>query len=365
MQIKIPCVVMRGGTSRGLFFQSTDLPADIETRDKVILAAMGSPHVLQVDGMGGGHPNTSKVAIVGRSTHDWAQIDYLFAQVAVDRAWVDTNPPCGNILSGVGPFAIESGLIPAQDGETCVRVLDRNTGFKVEAYVQTPGGRVEYEGNAAIDGVAGTAAPIKLNFLEAMGAKTGALFPTGKRREEIDGVPVTLIDYAQVMMLVAASSVGIRGNETPDELEAIKPLREKIEKMRLEAGRRMGFGDVSEKLIPKIGILSKPTGNGTITSRVFTPERCHKSHPVTGGTCIATASRVPGTVAFDLARPGNDSTVSVEHPKGQLGVDLQIDLPRDESTSPNIHRAAVIRTARKLFEGGLFVPSRTWPARTS
>src|SRR5262249_44953231 len=249
----------------------------------------GSPHALQVDGLGGGHPNTSKVAIVDTASRPDADVDYLFAQISVDRALVDTNPPCGNILAGVGPFAIEAGLMPAHAGETCVRIFNRNTGMLVRAFVQTPGGEVEYDGDTSIDGVAGTAAPVKLEFMDTTGAKTGGLLPTRSLREIIDGLPVTLIDYAQTMMLTPASALGIVGDESPEALDAMVPLKARLEAARREAGRRMGLGDVANKLIPKISILSRAR-QGSIRSRVFTPELCHRSHPVTGGLCVATAT---------------------------------------------------------------------------
>lgn len=361
MQIKIPCVIMRGGTSRGPYFLASDLPTDVATRDQVLLAAMGSPHMLQVDGIGGGHPLTSKVAIISRSTHPEADIDYLFAQVSIDKALVDTNPNCGNMLAGVGPFAIEAGLIEATPGETRIRILNKNTNAIIEAFIQTPNGEVEYDGDTAIDGAPGTAAPVKLNFLAATGSKTGALFATGKRREEIQGLPVTLIDYAMPMMLVPASALGITGHETAEAIDAMPELFKRLEAARREAGVRMGLGDVSEKVVPKIGILSAPTKGGTITSRYLVPDRCHKSHAVTGALCVASAARIPGTVADGIAQLGKGNTVTVEHPSGKLSVDIEIDQPANGD--PVIKRAAVLRTTRRLFEGKILVPEKAWPAR--
>jgi 2-methylaconitate cis-trans-isomerase PrpF len=366
MQVKIPCVLMRGGTSRGPFFHAADLPADVPTRDRVLLAAMGSPHPLQVDGIGGGHPLTSKVAIIDRSSDPRADVDYLFAQVLVDRAIVDTSPNCGNMLAGVGPFAIESGLVEASVGETRVRILNRNTGALIEAFVQTPDGHVEYAGDARIDGAPGTAAPIRLNFLAAVGSKTGALFPTGLRRETIEGIAVTLIDYAMPMMLLAADCVGIAGTESPTELNAMQPLLRRLESARLEAGRRMGLGDVSNLVVPKIGVLSPPT-SGTITSRYFVPDRCHASHAATGALCVAAATRIPGTIAWDLARRDSGSAAVIEHPSGQFALDMDVDFVANEAAgqpdTPVIRRAALIRTARRIFEGNLLVPASAWPAR--
>lgn len=358
--LKIPCVLMRGGTSRGPYFLASDLPADPAARDRVLIAAMGSPHALQVDGIGGGHALTSKVAIVSRSARADADVDYLFAQVAIDRAFVDVSPNCGNMLSGVGPFAIESGLVAAQDGETTVRIFNRNTKALVEATIRTPGGVVQYDGEAAIDGVPGTAAPIRLVFLDAVGSKTSGLFPTGQTSEMIDGVRVTLADYAMPMMLAAAADLGIAGDETAEALDADAALLARIQALRLEAGRRMGLGDVSKLVIPKVGLLSAPRRGGTITSRYFVPDRCHKSHAVTGALCVAVASRSPGTVAFDLAAPpASEATrgaVAIEHPSGRIDIDLRF------AADGRVARAGVIRTARRIFEGNLLVPAATLAA---
>ncbi|NVO18013.1 MAG: 4-oxalomesaconate tautomerase [Rhodoplanes sp.] len=350
--VKIPCVLMRGGTSRGPYFLESDLPVDAAARDRVLIAAMGSPHSLQVDGIGGGHALTSKVAIVSRSERPGVDVEYLFAQVSVDRAFVDTSPNCGNMLSGVGPFAIESGLVPAASAETTVRIFNRNTSGLIEAIVQTPGGAVVYDGTTAIDGVSGTAAPIKLAFLDAVGSKTRGLFPSGETSEIIDGVRVTLADYAMPMMLVAAADLGIAGDETPDVLDANAALLARIQALRLEAGRRMGLGDTSKLVIPKVGLLSAPRRGGTITSRYFVPDRCHKSHAVTGGLCVAVAARTPGTVAYDLAsRDGSRNAVAIEHPSGRIDIDLTF------GPDGTVTRAGVIRTARRIFEGNLLVPA--------
>ena len=349
--LRIPCVLMRGGTSRGPFFLETDLPADPEARDRVLLAAMGSPHTLQLDGIGGGNSLTSKVAIVGNASRPDADIDYLFAQVAVDRAHVDLGPNCGNMLSAIGPFAIEAGLVPACEGETMVRIYNRNTASLIEAVVQTPGKRVEYDGTTAIDGVSGTAAPIKLTFLEAVGSKTGALLPTGKPRELIDGVPVTLIDYATPMLLVRATDFGLAGDESPAELDANTALLARLEEIRREAGRRMGLGDVAGRVIPKIGLLSTARQGGSLTSRYFTPDRCHRSHAVTGALCIAVASQVAGSVAQEVGLADAASLVTIEHPSGRIQVDLALD------ASGQVARASLVRTARRIFEGHVIVPA--------
>ncbi len=258
----IPTVLMRGGTSRGPFILESDLPADPASRDLVLIDMMGSPDPLQVNGIGGGDPLTSKVAIVSPSERPGIDVEYLFAQVAVTKAQVDTNPNCGNMLSAVGPFAIEAGLVQPGMDETTVRIFNRNTGKSIHAVVQTPGGAVTYDGLVEIDGVAGSGAPIKLTFLDATGSKTCGLFPTGERRETIDGIEVSLVDYAMPMMMVRAADLGLAGFETPDELDADRELFRRLEAMRREAGRRMGLGDVSNAVVPKIGILSAPPPRG-------------------------------------------------------------------------------------------------------
>lgn len=347
---RLPCVLMRGGTSRGPYFLESDLPTDTAARDKVLLAAMGSPHQLQLDGLGGANPLTSKVAIVSKATVPGADVDYLFAQVSVDKAIVDTGPNCGNMLSGVGPFAIESGLVEAKDGETVVRIYNRNTKSMIEATIQTPGGEVEYEGNQSIDGVNNTAAPIRLSFGDAAGGKTGALFATGKRSEEINGVEVTLIDYAMPMMLLAASDVGLRGDETPAEIDANTALFERLEAMRMEAGRRMNLGDVTGRVIPKIGLMSAPHQGGTITSRYLVPDSCHRSHSATGALCVAAAASVEGTVASKLAVHTGDEPIVIEHPSGKIEIAMRANAKGE------IERAEFVRTARRIFEGNLLIP---------
>jgi 2-methylaconitate cis-trans-isomerase PrpF len=343
---------MRGGTSRGPFFLEADLPTDPKERHRFLIAAMGSPHVLQVNGIGGGNPMTSKVAIVGPSSQPAADVDYLFAQVSIDRPFVDFGPNCGNMLSAVGPFAIEAGLMLAEIGETTVRIFNRNTSTTIDAVVQTPSGIVEYEGETAIDGVPGTAAPVKLTFLDALGSKTGAFLPTGHVREFIENTPVTLIDYAMPMVLLRASDLGLSGDETPDELEANLDILAHLEAIRLEAGLRMGLGDVSGSVVPKVGILSGARHGGTITSRYFmNAQRCHKGHAVTGALCIAAACRLPGSVAHDLATPSLTSLVNLEHPSGRTEIDLSFD------ASGHVSRASLVRTARRIFEGNVIVPA--------
>jgi 2-methylaconitate cis-trans-isomerase PrpF len=349
---------MRGGTSHGPYFLARDLPADVETRDRVLLAVMGSPDVRQIDGLGGADTLTSKVAIVSPSTQADADVDYLFAQVSIDKARVDTAPSCGNMLAGVGPFAIERGLVAATPGATRVRIFNVNTRSKIEAVVNTPTGSVEYEGAHAIDGVPGTAAPIALNFSDVVGSKCAGLFPTGATCEQIDGITVTCIDVAMPMVLIAAADVGVSGYET-DELIADRPLCARLEQIRLEAGRRMGLGDVSTLVIPKLALLARPQSGGTLSSRYFTPHHLHAAHAVTGGICVGAGALLDGTVAAALADRGaaHNGIVTIEHPSGTLEVALVLS----SGATRGIQSAGVIRTARKLMDGEVFVPADLWP----
>lgn len=352
MQTRIPCVMMRGGTSRGPYFLADDLPADTATRDAVLIAAMGSPHVLQVDGIGGGNTLTSKVAIVSRSAEPGVDVDYLFAQVAPDRLQVDTRPNCGNMLAGVGPFALDQGLVRATGEETLVRIRNKNTGALVEALVQTPGGAVEYEGEASIPGVPGTAAPIQMRFRHVAGAKTGKLFPSGNRTDIIQGVACSLVDCAMPTMMIRAADVGVDAGCAPAVIDGDKALMARLESIRREAGLRMGLGDVSDSVVPKIALLG-PSTEATLTARYLTPLAVHKAMAVTGGICIATAARIPGTVAHDVATPGG-SPVAIAHPSGVLDVALEL------AGEDDVAWAGVLRTARRIFEGNLLVPGRIW-----
>jgi hypothetical protein len=369
MQTKLPCVIMRGGTSRGPFFKLSDLPADIPTRDAVLLSVMGSPHQIQIDGIGGSHSVTSKVAIISRSKRPDADVDYLFAQVQIHEAFVDTKPNCGNMLVAVGPFAIEAGLVPAQSGETRVRIFNVNTQSLVEAIVQTPGGQVNYEGNAAIDGVPGTAAPVGINFKSAIGSVTKKLLPTGKPLDVIDGVEVSCVDIAMPVVLMRAEDFGKTGHETAVELDADKETHARMEAIRRKAGVLMGMGDVSRNVVPKMALLAKPRNGGHIASRFFVPETCHKAHPVTGTVCIASACAIPGTIAAQIAPlpPAPQGMIQIEHPQGMIVIDLDVDFTGGRQ---ELRRAALIRTARRIFEGSVCVPSKVWagqqqPARAA
>jgi 2-methylaconitate cis-trans-isomerase PrpF len=345
--ISIPCVLMRGGTSKGPFFLASDLPSDSHQRDQILLSVMGSGHPLQIDGIGGGNPVTSKVAIVGPSTVPEADVDYLFAQVRIDQQFVDTSPNCGNMLAAVGPFAIEAGLVKAAMGATRVRIHNVNTGKLIEAEVPTPDGRVAYMGHASIDGVPGYAAPIALTFIDAAGARTGKLFPTGNPRDRIDGIDVTCIDCAMPMMLLEAAAIGVTGNESSAELNANAAMLHRLETLRLEAGRRMGMGDVGNQVTPKPVLISRPNKGGDLNVRYFMPLECHPSLATTGAVGIATACISDGTVASRLIGDRKPPVVLVlEHPSGHLDVKLD---DRDGKTV-----AGILRTARRLFEGQVF-----------
>lgn len=363
MNKSIPCVLMRAGTSRGPFFLREWLPEGDEARDQALIGAIGASDPLQLDGVGGGSTLNSKVAIVSRSSRPGCDIDYLFAQVGVGHQSVDTRPNCGNMLSGVAPFAIEQGLVSATDGTTNVRVYNVNTGSRIDVTVRTPGGRVTYEGDARIDGVAGTAAPILLNFLDAWGAVTGKVFPTGKRIDTIDGIQVTCIDAAMPLMIVRASDLGVTGREKPAALDANTALLEQLERLRLEAGRMMGLGDVSDSVIPKPVLVSAGESNDSITSRYFTPRKCHASHAVTGAIGVASAFALPGTVASGKARDPGRHRLVVLHPAGRIDIEVELNGREDEAT---VERAALVRTARKIMQGELHLPeyvfSRPGPA---
>ena len=362
MQTKIPCVIMRGGTSRGPFFHLSDLPADTATRDAVLLSVMGSPHEIQVDGIGGSHSVTSKVAMISKSQRPGVDVDYLFAQVEINEQRVDTKPNCGNMLVAVGPFAIDQGLIPAKDGETLVRIYNVNTQSVVEAIVQTPGGEVNYEGTAAIDGVPGTAAPVGINFTAAIGSVTKKLLPTGKALDVIDGVEASCIDVAMPVVWMRADAFGKTGYETANELDADKFFLIRMEAIRTTAGAVMGMGDVSTSVVPKIGLLATPRHGGIISSRFFVPYACHKAHPVTGTVCLASACAIPGTVAEKIAGRSKapQGIVEIEHPSGKIAIDLDADFANGKQ---NLRRAALVRTARRIFEGQVNVPKAVWAGK--
>ena len=361
-QTAIPCTLMRGGTSRGPYFKAEDLPADEAVRDQVLLAAMGSPDARQIDGIGGATTLTSKVAIISSSTHSQADVDYLFAQVLIDKAFVDTAPSCGNILAGVGPFAIENGLVNPQSGETAVRIHNVNTNSLIEAVIQTPDGEVQYDGDAAIDGVPGTAAPVILNFSEIVGSKTGSLLPTGRAKDAIAGVEVTCIDVAMPMVMVNATAMGKTGYESKAELDSDTDFMSRLEAIRLQAGQLMGMGDVSGLVIPKFALLAAPRLGGNISSRYFVPTACHAAHAVTGAICVSCCTALKGSVAEGLAVHADGpppSRCRIEHPSGSI--EIALDLSHSDESGLTVRSAGVLRTARKLFSGQLYVPSGIWP----
>ena len=353
MSPTIPCVLMRAGTSRGPFFLREWLPADDAVRDEALIGAIGASDLLQVDGVGGGSTLTSKVAIVSKSSRPGCDVDYLFAQVGVGQKSVDTRPNCGNMLSGVAPFAIEQGLVDARDGETTVRVFNVNTRSRIDVTVLTPGRRVTYAGGTGIDGVAGTAAPIRMEFLDAWGAVTGSLFPTGRRIDAIEGLDVSCIDAAMPLVIMRAGDLGLTGREKPAELDADRALLDRIEAVRLAAGRAMGLGDVSGSVVPKPVITSAGLDGDSITSRYFTPRRCHASHAVTGAIGVATAFALPGTVCSSERSVGGDRRIAVLHPQGRIEVDVRVAGTGDGA---RVERAALLRTARKILQGDLHIP---------
>jgi 2-methylaconitate cis-trans-isomerase PrpF len=356
-QIRIPCVMMRGGTSRGPFFLAADLPSDPAHRDAILLSVMGAGHDLGIDGIGGGHPLTSKAAIVGPASVPGADVDYLFAQVSIRERRVDTSPNCGNMLTAVGPFAIEAALVPASDGITTVRIHNVNTGKLIEARVMTPGGRVTYEGETAIDGVPGTAAPIRLFFLDVAGAKTGRLLPTGVPVERIDGIEVSCVDAATPIMLVRAADLGKSGREAADSYRTDQAFTAQLEAMRIEAGQRMGFPDAATMVIPKPVLIAPAVCGGTLSVRYFMPRDCHRALAITGAIATATACVTSGTVAASLAgsfTPPDE--VTLEHPLGRLSVWLE---PAAGRPAPI---AIVQGTARRLFEGAVFARPSDLPA---
>jgi len=352
MQHAISVTVMRGGTSKGLYFLKEDLPDDIAARDSLLLAAMGSPDPRQIDGMGGGHPLTSKVAVVSRSQTDAADVDYLFLQVVVDKALVSDGQNCGNILAGVGPFAIENGLVDVVDGVTSVRIRMLNSGGIAVAQMRTPGGQLSYEGDAAIDGVPGTAAPVMIDFADVAGSNCGALLPTGNVIDEIDAVQVTCIDNGMPVVLLRAMDLGKTGYESPAELEADEALKARLEAIRLQAGPKMNLGDVAERTVPKMSLIAPAQHGGAIATRTFIPHRVHQSIGVLGAASVAAACCIPGSVADGIATRAGSDELDVEHPSGRFTVDINIV---EKNGRFDITRSAVLRTARKLMDGQVYV----------
>jgi 4-oxalomesaconate tautomerase len=360
MQQAIPCLFMRGGTSRGPFFLESDLPADPRARDAILLAVMGSPDLRQIDGLGGADPLTSKVGIVRSGRSAGVDLEFLFAQVSVKEARVDTTPNCGNMLAAAAPFGLETGLCRAGGDVTSLRVLTRNTGTLSDIEVCTKGGVVEYAGDARIDGVPGTAAPINISFLETEGSVCGSLLPTGRLVDRIDDVEITCIDNGMPVVIMGAESLGISGYETREAIDADLHLKRRIESIRLQAGPAMNLGDVAKKVVPKMCLVAKPKAGGQICTRTLIPHECHAAVGVLGAVTVATAAVLPGSVANRYASvPGGHlKSISVEHPSGEFTVVLTMNPERPSE----VLRAALLRTARLIMRGQVFVPQSFTPA---
>lgn len=361
-QTAIPFLFMRGGTSRGPYLNRADLPEDREKLARVLVAMVGSGHPLNIDGIGGGNAVTTKVAMLSSSDDDWADIDYFFAQVSVDDRRVDFKPTCGNILSGVGPAAIEMGLMPAASDETIVKIRAVNTGARVVATVQTPGGMVAYDGSAAIDGVPGTSAPVALQFMDTIGGATGAFLPTGNLIDTFKGVQVTCMDVAMPMVIAKAESFGLTGYETAEALNENSEFFAAMEAVRIEAGEAMGITDVASSVTPKFGLLAPAREGGTVATRYFIPWKAHPTMAVTGAQCLASCVLTPGTVADGMAARSNDrpTTVTLEHASGQIDVLVDYDLT---SAGIELRSAGLVRTARLLARGDVMVPTVVWNGR--
>jgi 4-oxalomesaconate tautomerase len=358
-QTRIPCLLMRGGTSKGAYFLADDLPQEPTLRDRVLLAVMGSPDARQIDGIGGGDSLSSKVAIIRPSSRADADVDYLFAQVLVDEPRVDYGQNCGNILAGVGPFAIERGLVAATADVTPVRIYMENTGQIAIAHVPTSDGEVRYDGDARIDGVPGLAAPLIVEFEDVAGASCGAMFPTGNARDVIDAVEVTCIDNGMPVVLINAQELGCSGYESPAQLDVNASLKQRLESIRLKAGQRMNLGDVSQRNVPKMCLIAPPQVGGAITTRSFIPHRCHTSIGVFGAVSVAAACLIKGSVAAVMAivEEGEVKRLSIEHPTGEFTVELRL---QDE----RLVGCGLMRTARLLFDGLVCIPAAIWNDKT-
>ena len=356
-QIGIPAAYMRGGTSKGLLFDKKDLPSDREKLTKFLLTVMGSPDLRQINGMGGATSVTSKVCIVSKSDIKNVDIDYFFAQVSVDQSIVDYGPTCGNMLSAVGPFAIERGMVQAKNPKTTIVIRSVNTGSIIEADIPTPNNKIIYSGQFKIAGVPGSGSPILLKFKNIVGGSTGKLLPTGQPTIQIEGIEVTCLDVSMPIVMANASDFGIKGNETSEELNNNKSLLEKIEKIRLLAAIEMGMGNVSDKVIPKFALLSKSCNGGTITSRYFTPKTCHETHAATGTNCIAAACLIKGTVAAKIAnvKYEDEYKVVLEHPLGSIECIVNTSSLHIAPNDNFIKSCGIYRTSRKIMDGNVYV----------
>ena len=359
-QTPIPYLFLRGGSSRGPYFRRSDLPENRDALSEVLMAVVGAGHTWCIDGIGGGTAVTTKVAMLSPSERDDCDVDYFFAQVGVTERIVDYRPTCGNMLAGVGPAAIEMGLVPGQDGETRVRIHAVNIGARIEAVVQTPGGRVEYDGGTEIAGVPGAAAPVALDFLDTVGSVTGALLPTGNLVDEIDGVAVTCMDVAMPVMIGRAADFGLTGHESAAELDKNADFLARVEPIRREAGRRMGMGDVATSVAPKIAVLAPPRVGGNVAARYFMPWACHPTMAVTGAQCIAACVMTPGTVAEGIGRDltgRSPERVRIEHPAGEIEVSVSFER---HDGGIELRAAGLVRTARLLARGEVMVPASIW-----
>jgi len=348
----VRCMIIRGGTSKGAYFLPEDLPADSAERDELLLRVMGTPDERQIDGIGGAHPLTSKVAVVSPSDEAGVDIEYLFLQVGVDKPTVTDRQNCGNLLAGVAPFAIERGLIQPENGEASVRIRMLNTNSIATARFTVEDGRPVYDGDATISGVPGKAAPIYLDFEDTAGGSTGSLLPTGQAVDIVTDLKATLIDNGMPVVMIAAGDLGITGYETCSELEANQELVSVLEEARLEAGMMMNLGDVSETTVPKMTMVAPPIAGGHVSTRTFIPHRCHQAIGVLGAVSVATGCLIPGSVGFDVLSRDNDATsVVIEHPSGTFEATVELSFDGD---SVVVERAGILRTARKLMDGYVF-----------
>lgn len=350
MSAPIPCLIMRGGTSRGPYFLASDLPADRQEMAKVLLEVMGTGDAAQVNGIGGGSSLNNKVAVVSLSNSGEADLDYLFAQVNPTAKTVDFSPSCGNMLSAVLPFAVETGIWKVTGEQTSAKVKNLNTNSIIEVVMETKGGQLSYAGDVRIDGVEGSGSPIILNFLDVAGTKTGKLLPTGNLIDEFEGVTVSCVDAAVPMVLIPAESLGVSGHESKEELDENAELMERIESIRRAAGLAMGLGEVAGKVVPKVSLVSEPQFFGNVTSRYFVPDTCHAAHAVTGAVCVAVASVLEGSVCNKAAMldPQNPKQIVLEHPSGTMEIQL---VTRGEGAETLVDKAGLVRTARLIFKG--------------
>jgi 4-oxalomesaconate tautomerase len=353
----VRATMLRGGTSRGLYLEGQDLPAEPAARDDLLLRLMGTPDPRQIDGLGGATSLTSKVAVVSRSERPDADVDYLFLQLGVDEPTVSDQQNCGNILAGVGPFAVERGLVPVGSGETSVRIRMVNSDSIAVATFRTPDGRVEYRGEVAVAGVPGTAAPVTLAFTGTEGSATGALLPTGHLRDTIDGIEATCVDNGMPVVLALAESFGLTGYETSEELAADAELLARVDAFRRKAGSLMGLGDVADSSVPKTALVAPPRDGGQVCTRSFIPVQPHTAIGVLAALSVVTGLLLPGAVGHELTEgwPGDGAPIDVEHPTGHLLVDVVVEADAEpDRNPPRIVRSAVVRTARKLFDGVAF-----------